>query len=290
MWLVYKMCACKIEEETDFRSIILHRKERRSNKPLPKDVEWMLEKSEEQENLFQRLPSNQDNILPLDRQTYQQWKALYETQKFAHPIRMRRRSIILQPLSYSSPCYRFSSIDPGIVECLTEFCRCFFTGMDILTTPPIDISEVNKIRKRVHDETGREQLLADDLLRYLKSHVLRNSFCVVGVIIADLYPSDNWNFTLGHASLTDGVAIVSFGRHFNSSDMDNVLTPYQLQLTNLWTLVNVSNDRPCITIFTSELPLICIWTLEIGGNYIVVSCVHQREVITRANQATTVKG
>lgn len=247
------MAESRVEQDKDatFKSIILHRKELKGNKQISKDVEWMLEKSNDHENLFHRLPPNKD-ILPLDKQTYQQWKAHYEMQKFSHPIRMRRRSIILQPLSYSSPCYHFSCIHSDIVEYLAEFCRSFFTGMDVLTTPPIDISQMKNITKRVHSETGREQFLTDDLLRYLKSHVLRKSFCVVGVTIADIYPGGTWNFSLGHASLTDGVAIISFGRHFNSShdpQVDNDLTPYQLQLTNLWTLVNVrklvSSYMPC---------------------------------------------
>ena len=234
------MCATKRDCE-DFRSVVLHRNELHG-KPLSPHVHWLLDQCSEStedscSGLFTRLPPN-PNILLFDRQNYQQWKAQYEVLKFSHPFRMRRRSILIQPLSYSSSMYPLSTIETDILLHLREYCRAFFMGMEIIVADPVEISELRKITKRIHSETGREQILIDDLMKYLKVHKRNKVFCAVGVTIVDLYPGPEWNFSLGHASLTEGVAICSFGRYFNSR-VTASLPSLQQQLENMWILVKV---------------------------------------------------
>ena len=224
----------------------MHKKELHSKKPTPVALQWMLDQCSEarsdgddlDQGLFIRLPNN-PKIPQFDRQNYQQWKAQYELQKFSHPFRMRRRSLLIQPLSYSSLQYPFCSIEPDVIIRLQQFCRAFFLGMDITIADSVDVSQMEKITKRTHSETGREQILVDDLMKYLRTHKRRNVFCVVGVAIVDLYPGPEWNFTLGHASLTEGVAVCSFGRYFNSQ-ATSTQPVLQQQLRNIWVLTRVS--------------------------------------------------
>ena len=222
---------------------LLHRKEISRTKPLSPDVQWMLQQCSSEaltsdSSLYSPLPCNPD-LPPLDKQSYQQWKALYESQKLSHPRRIRRNTIVIQPLTYSSPDYDIVSIEPQILEYLQECCRIYFMGMNVTLAQPLEISDVRTITKRTHQETQREQLLVDDVIKYLKSHSQSKAFCVVGVTIVDLYPGPQWNFTLGHALLTEGVAVCSFGRHFNSRKQSSQ-SILQQQLSNLWILVRVS--------------------------------------------------
>ncbi len=244
------MCACKGDEheEVDYKSIILHRKELKGDKPISPAIQWMLHQccsadsrpDDDTNNslLFTSLPPN-PKILPFDRQNYQQWKAQYEIQKIGHPIRMRRRSMIIQPLSYYSTTYSISTVEYEVLKRLQDFCHAYFLGMDVSIGDPIDILKLKGITTRVHTETGREQILINDLMKYLKKYKLNKVYCVVGITIVDLYPGQEWNFTLGHASLTEGVAMCSFGRHFNSR-VSSSLPSLQQQLSNMWVLVKVS--------------------------------------------------
>ena len=245
-----EMCAAKLnpsieEELDDFTGILLHKKDLKRKKSFSISLEWMLkqcslETLRQDDKLFSLLPANPDVML-IDRQTYQQWKSLYEMQKFGHPFRMRRRIILIQPLSYSSSSYSICNIHLQILSYLKEFCQAFFHGMEVQLAEPIEISQIKKLTKRIHSETGREQILVDDLMRHLKTYRHAKAFCVVGVTIVDLYPGPQWNFTLGHASLTDGVAVCSFGRYFNSQAMPT-LSVLQQQLMNIWVLVRVSSN------------------------------------------------
>ena len=152
---------------------------------------------------------------------------------------MRRRVIVIQPLSYVSQGYSSHCVEPQVLHHLQLFCQAYFHGMAVQLADPIDLSRVKKLTKRVHKDTGREQFLVDDLMRYLKSHRPSNAFCIVGISVVDLYPGPQWNFALGHASLTDGVAVCSFGHYFNSH-VSPLKSTLQQQISNIWVLVKVS--------------------------------------------------
>ena len=83
--------------------------------------------------------------------------------------------------------------------------------------PPVDVAAVPSLTSRVHADTQREQFLVGDLLRHLKTRRPRHALTVAGVTLVDLYPGPQWNFVMGHALLTEGCAVVSFGRYFNTA-------------------------------------------------------------------------
>lgn len=227
----------------DFATVLLHRNEIKKKHRLHPEVIWMLEATVS--SLF--TPFNRDHeIRPLEKQSYQRWKVLFDTHKVSHPRRARRRNIVIQPLTYSlasTADYPMSQVEAPLLEWLSQFCSVYFSGMTlILNNSPSDLANNKKITSRVHHQTHRCQLLVDDIVKYIKSHLEVQSFCVVGVTLIDLYPGPKWNFTLGHASFSDGVAICSFGRHFNShgSTHSQYRSTLYRQIGNLWVLLRVS--------------------------------------------------
>lgn len=256
------MCAAKSKSrrapEEQLDTAFLHRKELKKRKGLAPQMAWLLRQFRDRAGegrLFNPLPPN-PALVPFDKQSYMQWKALYDSQKITHPRRMRRNSVVIQPLSYSSSDYAIGTIDPQVMLHLQGFCRAFFQGMDVLLVEPVDLADLKKLTKRVHVDTGREQILVDDIMKFLRTHKLPKAFCTVGLTIVDLYPGPQWNFTLGHASLTDGVAVCSFGRYFNSQVMPTH-SPHQQQMQNLWILVRVSSPRFSDIGFHSESEFVC---------------------------------
>ena len=99
------------------------------------------------------------------------------------------------------------------MTCIQGFCQTFFHRVEVVLTDPLDISTAKKLTRQVHQETKREQVLVDDIVKFLKTQKYPKAFCVthVGVTIVDLYPGEEWNFTLGQANSDDGVAVCSFG-------------------------------------------------------------------------------
>ncbi|XP_019859628.1 PREDICTED: archaemetzincin-2-like [Amphimedon queenslandica] len=224
----------------DFAPILLHRKELRRRDRLEPPVQWMLDMTGS--SLFTPLVPGPGTTI-LDKQNYQRWKVIFGSYKFAHPKRSKRRLIVLQPLAYTSPDYPMAQVETVLLESLAGFCSVYFTGMEVvLDQPPLELSGVKKITKRVHRTTQREQLLVGDVTKYMKSQSQIKSFCIVGITLVDLYPSPNWNFTLGEASFSDGLAVCSFGRHFNSQlDGESpAASDLKKQINNMWVLIRVS--------------------------------------------------
>ena len=169
--------------------------------------------------LFAPYMGDLSKVPPFDFQSYHYWKSVMEGERFTHPRRYRRRTILIQPLSHSqaSSGYRHTEIHPSILSHLCNFCEQFFHGMTVEVAPQIDLSQIRKLTKRVHQSTNREQFLVRDIRKFLQSKRPSRAFCVVGVTVADLYPSPEWNFVLGEASMAQGCGVFSFGRYFNSS-------------------------------------------------------------------------
>ena len=168
--------------------------------------------------LFHQYEGDTTNVPLFEKQTYFQWKSLMQFERVTHPRRQRRRVILVQPLTHlkASPGYSHTQINPSILDHLHKFCEAFFTGMTVHVNPPIDLSEIPRLTQRVHQDTNREQFLVGDILKYLQSRRPKEAYCTVGVTVADLYPSPEWNFVLGEASMNIGCGVFSFGRTFNS--------------------------------------------------------------------------
>ena len=242
------MCAAKQGEpltppldQYQLMAAFLHRKETKAkSKPLSPQLAWLLSQTNSTESgLFSPLPAFDPRNPPLDSQSYTQWKAMFDLHKLTHPRRMRRNTIILQPLSYTSKDYTNAIIERQVMRHLQQFCEAFFHGNQVHLVAPLDMSTARKLTRRVHSGTGREQILVDDVMRFLKAQRYPKAYCIVGVTIVDLYPGEEWNFTLGHAAFVDGIAVCSFGRYFNSQDV-SMQTTVQRQMKNMWILVRVS--------------------------------------------------
>ena len=202
--------------------------------------------------LFTPFSGDLSQVPPFDIQSYHNWKTLWEFERFTHPIRYRRHTILIQPLTHSqaSSGYKHTEIHPSVLSHLCRFCEQFFHGMTVEVAPPVDLSQIRKLTRRVHHATNREQFLVGDIIKFLKSRRSWRVFCSLGVTVADLYPSPEWNFVLGEASMGEGCGVFSFGRYFNSATAP-ATTPSTTnaaleieegereQLKNLWVLIRV---------------------------------------------------
>lgn len=220
-------------------------------RPHSRDVAWLLGNCSAQKVTHGGVFAVYDgaHVPPLEKQTYRQWKSLVATQRLAHPLRMRRRVISLQPITHKSASsgYTATDISLPVLARLKGFCEAFFTNTLFEVLPPFDIADVPRLTSRVHGDTQREQFLVGDLLRYLKTRRPRHVLTIVGVTLVDLYPGPQWNFVMGHALLTGGCAIISFGRYFNTTAAANrggrgraEEEEERRQLRHMWILMRVS--------------------------------------------------
>ena len=188
----------------------------------PSDLVWLFSQVTEAERdnskLFQVLPGGIEGVSLLEQQTYRQWRSLNGQQRLSHPRRLRQRTIIIQPFkSPSLPGYSLTQVHESVLKHLQNFCTVFFSGFTIELAPPLDLATLPNLTSRVHASTQRRQYLAGDIEKYLERRRRpRHAQCVVGVTPVDLYPSPQWNFVMGHASLTSGCAVFGFGRYFSS--------------------------------------------------------------------------
>ena len=185
-----------------------------------------------------------------DEQSYSAWKASRDMHKVAHPLRMRRRNLVLQPIIYSSDNTATDGVEDGLDPCvlvlLRDFCTAFFMGMDVMVADPVHIG-VKNVRSRIHPSTNALQLLATDVFR----HILRlrhiKAFATLGVMNVDLYPSEDWNFSLGHASTTEGCGVFSIGHYHDQRQSAETIQrgDVHYQRCKVWRMLKVS---------------VCMWT------------------------------
>ena len=199
--------------------------------------------------LFYVLPSSSTEGVPLtELQSYRQWKWLMREQKIGSPLRLRRHTIILQPLiSPSLPGYRITGVDPVVLQQLQKFCSAYFTGMTVEIASPVSLTSVPRLTSRVHSSTDRRQYLVGDILNHLCRQRPSHAQCVIAMTTVDLYSSPDTNFVLGHAYLHTGCAVFSFGRYFTSRFSDKLPTARD-QLRELWVLARVVSHELCHTL------------------------------------------
>lgn len=66
---------------------------------------------------------------------------------------------------------------------------------------------------RKNPRSGHRQLLTRDILQFLQTRLPADASCLLGITLADLYPSRTWNFVFGEASLVGRVGIYSLARY-----------------------------------------------------------------------------
>lgn len=188
-----------------------------------------------------RLYNEQGVVPPWDKQTFSQWKYLVGFQRISHPRGRRSRTIVIQPLTHNSfsSGYAMTEINATVIKHLQHFCQAFF-NMTVEIANPIDLAQIRNLTSRIHKTTNREQFLVGDILRHLKTYRPRDAH-MIAITTADLYPCEEENFVLGHASLTSGCGVFSFGRYFNSQvAAGGSGSDFNCQLQNLWVLMRVS--------------------------------------------------
>lgn len=211
----------------------------RKKESLSPELSW-LQLQCSQTGLYPPYEGDTSKLTILDRQTCRRWKSVMELERVKHPLRQRRRTVLIQPLTYLSGShtpldavgagaaggeeeqereaeYRHTHISDTVLEMLRGFCVAYFSEMEVRLAPPIDLSEIPRLTSRVHKRTNRRQFLVGDIIHFLSSRKLKNAYCVIGVTVVDLYPGPEWNFVLGQAHMEKGSGVFSFGRYFNSS-------------------------------------------------------------------------
>lgn len=130
--------------------------------------------------------------------------------------------LLLVPLGSS---FR-SGVAPRFLEAIAKYCQAFFTNMEIVQAPLVQLETGGKkkesgpcveIRKR-ENPFGHPQYLLEDLFALLHKDktVLgagRHAFCVLGVTMEDIYPGEEWNYVFGQARPMERVGVFSFARH-----------------------------------------------------------------------------
>ena len=198
--------------------------------------------------LFPLYSGDRSKLKCLEKQTFHMWKSVMEFERVCHPIRQRRKTILIQPITYlhgnrsghhgkrsgrrggrsgnvsgeevardNEVFYRHTHIDGKVLDLLQEFCSAYFPEMRVKLAPPLDLSEIPKLTSRVHRWTNRRQFLVDDIINFLSSRKLKKAYCILGVTMVDLYPGPEWNFVLGQACKEKGSGVFSFGRYFHST-------------------------------------------------------------------------
>jgi archaemetzincin len=110
---------------------------------------------------------------------------------------------------------------------LADFASAFFE-MPVKQLPEVSIQGLPiKSRPRA---SGR-QLLAGDVLKWMKPRVPKDAYCVLAVTMTDLYPEPKWNFVFGQGSFKDRVGVHSFARYLSrDSGVDATLSAERLLL------------------------------------------------------------
>lgn len=98
------------------------------------------------------------------------------------------------------------------VKLLRDYCKAFFHGLTVSLLPPVTVAETG-CSFRINSNSYNLQILTGDLFRFLGNKKPQDAFCIIGITMIDLYPSDSWNFVFGQASLCNGMGVFSFARY-----------------------------------------------------------------------------
>lgn len=192
----------------------------------------------------------------IDGQSFVKWKLKSVWQRVFHPRRLRQRTLCLQPLGELRITAESSGeyISDSILDNLKKVLEAFFLGLTVEILPPLVLNDL-KCEKRIHERTNRVQWLVTDLLMHLKTLRPLRALCVVGITVEDLYPSDEWNFVLGHAMCTTGCAVISVGRYASDNPREEVMI---MKLKNMiWRLARVSVGNR-VSAFNGVVVWVCV--------------------------------
>ncbi len=133
-------------------------------------------------------------------QTFAQW----ERGGFHRPDD-RRRVLYLLPIG-ELPAARTPPL-----EDLAAVVYAYFQ-LEVRVLPAAELAAVGATT-RTNRSSGKPQVLAPDVLRWLKLHVPDDAYALMAVTMADLYPDPAWNFVYGLATFSERVGVQSFARY-----------------------------------------------------------------------------
>lgn len=104
----------------------------------------------------------------------------------------------------------FDSKAPSM-DLIIQYIQAFYYGMEVKLLQR-EVGMVD-ITSRINPYTKKIQLKTKDLTDILKYILPEDAYCLIGVTMLDLYPSESWNFVFGEASLKNRVGVFSFARY-----------------------------------------------------------------------------
>ncbi len=110
---------------------------------------------------------------------------------------------------YLLPVGTFPATAPPLAQ-LAQIVHAFFM-LEVKTLPAVNVAEVTA-KTRINEYTNKRQLLAPEVLGWLRQRLPGDGFGLVAVTMEDLYPQPSWNFVFGMASLKERVGVQSFAR------------------------------------------------------------------------------
>ena len=115
-----------------------------------------------------------------DGQTYDTYKTLP-----INWIKPPKNVIYIQALE--------KEISPEFIGKLRKFCQAFYFGVEVKIKKSIDVEKLG-VTKRINDYTGKIQYHAGDILKKLEKNALGDCYCLIGLMMSDIYPREEWNF------------------------------------------------------------------------------------------------
>jgi archaemetzincin len=83
------------------------------------------------------------------------------------------------------------NMDPDLIEIIYYFTLAYYHSMKVKMLPPLDIRKA-KITTRIYK--GHYQYNATEVLKFLQKKLPSDGFCIVGIMMTDLYPKEGKNF------------------------------------------------------------------------------------------------
>jgi len=121
-----------------------------------------------------------------------------------------RHTIYIQPLE--------KSIDEKLLTTLVRFTEVFYLGLDVKLRTALDVDKLGYVGSRMN--SGNKQYHAGNLLKFLENRLPEDAYCLIGVMMTDLYPRDSWNYVFGLASLKNRTGVFSFARYDENFFLD----------------------------------------------------------------------
>lgn len=76
---------------------------------------------------------------------------------------------------------------------LKKFCEAFYFGVQVKIRKSIDVETLG-VTKRINEYTGKNQYHAGEILKKLQTNIPSDCYCLIGMLMSDIYPREEWNF------------------------------------------------------------------------------------------------